>query len=87
LKIASNRVKDAGFEALGCAAAFCSGSPLMEMVRDKSLEEAEQMTEEHIISFLRGIPEQKFHCTCLARKTLELAIRKFRNIETSSKTD
>jgi nitrogen fixation NifU-like protein len=79
LKIESNVIKDAKFQAIGCAGAFSSGSALMEMVKGKSLEEAEEVTEEDVISFLKGIPKQKFHCACLAKRTLQKAINRYRN--------
>lgn len=78
LKIESNLIKDAKFQAIGCAGAFSSGSALMEMVKGKSLEKAEKITEEDIIRFLGGIPKQKFHCACLAKRTLKRAIEKHR---------
>lgn len=78
LKIESNVIKDAKFQAIGCAGAFSSGSALMEMVRGKTLEEAEKVTEEDVINFLGGIPKQKFHCTCLAKRALKMAIEKYK---------
>jgi len=54
----------------------------MEMVKEKTLEEAGKITEEDIISFLGGIPKQKIHCACLAKRTLQMAIKKYRGIRT-----
>jgi nitrogen fixation NifU-like protein len=82
LKIESNILKDAKFQAIGCAGAFSSGSALMEMVKEKTLEEAEKITEEDIINFLEGIPKQKIHCACLAKRTLQKAIKRYRGIMT-----
>ncbi len=79
LKIESNVIKDAKFQAVGCAGAFSSGSALMEMVKEKTLEETEKITETDIISFLEGIPKQKIHCACLASRTLQKAIEKYRS--------
>ena len=62
LKIEYNVIKDAKFQAVGCAGAFSSGSALMEMIKGKALEEAEKIAEEDIISFLGGMPKQKFQC-------------------------
>ena len=78
LRIESNVIKDARFQAIGCAGAFSSVSALMEMVNGKTLEEAEKITEKDILSFLGGIPKQKFHCACLAERTLKMAIEKYR---------
>jgi nitrogen fixation NifU-like protein len=82
LKIESNVIKEAKFQAIGCAGAFSSGSALMEMVKGKTLEEAEKITEEDIIDFLGGIPKQKIHCACLAKRTLQKTIEKYRGIKT-----
>jgi len=78
LKIESNIIKDAKFQAIGCAGAFSSGSALMEMIKGKTLEEAKRITEEDIINFLGGLPKQKFHCTCLARRALQTALGKYK---------
>jgi len=82
LRIESNVIKEAKFQAIGCAGAFSSASALMEMVNGKTLEEAEKITEENIIGFLEGIPKQKIHCACLAKRTLRRAIEKYRKTKT-----
>ncbi|MCK4434553.1 iron-sulfur cluster assembly scaffold protein, partial [Candidatus Bathyarchaeota archaeon] len=71
-------------QAIGCAGAFSSGSALMEMVKEKTLEEAEKITEEDIVSFLEGIPKQKIHCACLAKRTLQKTIEEYRNSKTKA---
>jgi NifU-like protein involved in Fe-S cluster formation len=50
----------------------------MEMVQGKSLQDAAQLTEKYVIAFLGGIPKQKFHCACLAKRTFQRAIKKYR---------
>jgi len=79
LKIESNVIKDPKFQAIGCMGAFSSGSALMEMVKEKTLEEAEEITEKDIINFLGGLPKPKIHCTCLVKRTLQKAIERYRN--------
>jgi len=81
LKIQAKIIKDAKFQAIGCAGAFSAGSALMEIVKGKTLEEAEKIREEDVISFLGGIPKQKFHCACLAKRTLQRAIEKYKKDE------
>jgi len=78
LDIESNVIKDAKFQAIGCAGAFASGSALMELINGKALDEAEKITEGDLIGYLGGIPKQKFHCTCLVRRALKVAIEKYR---------
>ena len=78
LKIESNVIKDAKFRAIGCAGAFTSGSALMELIKGKTLEQAEKIEENDIINHLGGIPKQKIHCACLAKRTLQKAIGQYR---------
>lgn len=68
--IDKNLIKEAKFEAIGCAGAFSAGSALMDMIRNRSLDEAEKITSEDIIDFLGSVPEQKRDCVDLARMTL-----------------
>jgi nitrogen fixation NifU-like protein len=77
LTVESNVITDAKFQAIGCAGAFSSGSAMREIIKGKTVEEAREVTEDDIIDFLGGLPQQKFHCTCLANKTLQKAIRKY----------
>ena len=58
---------------------FSSGSALTEMVVGKTLEEAENIDEGKIIKYLGGIPAQKIHCTCLAKRTLQKAIKDYKD--------
>jgi NifU-like protein involved in Fe-S cluster formation len=74
LKIEDGTIKDASFQAIGCAGAFSSGSALSDMVRGKTVEEAEKLEEEDIVKFLDKIPLQKVHCACLAKRTMRKAI-------------
>jgi nitrogen fixation NifU-like protein len=78
LKIKSNVIKDAKFRAIGCAGAFASGSALMELIKEMTLEQAEKIDEQDIMSHLGSIPKQKIHCACLAKRTLQKAIEQYR---------
>ncbi len=78
LKVEDGVIKDATFQAIGCAGAFSSGSALCNMIRGKTLEEAEKIEEEEIIEYLDGIPLQKVHCACLAKRTLRKTIKDYR---------
>ena len=61
-----------------CVQKFSSGSALTEMIKGMTLEEAEKIDEEKIIKYLGGIPPQKIHCTCLAKRTLQKAIMAYK---------
>lgn len=74
LKIRDNIIEDARFQVVGCAAAYASGSALTEIIKGMKLEEAKKITEEDIVGKLNGVPEAKFHCVCLALRTLRKSI-------------
>jgi len=50
-----------------------------KIVKGKTLEEVEKITEKDVINFLGGLPEPKIHCTCLVKRTLQKAIEKYRD--------
>ncbi|MEW6680806.1 MAG: iron-sulfur cluster assembly scaffold protein [bacterium] len=74
LKVTSGIIKDAKFQAVGCAGAFSSGSALCEMIKGKTLDEAKNLSVEDIIEHLGGLPKAKIHCACLAKMTLKKVI-------------
>ena len=79
LRTDSGKIKDAKFQAIGCAGAHAAGSALTEMIKGMTLEQAERIKEEDVIDHLDGIPETKVHCTRLAVITLNKAIQKHKN--------
>lgn len=78
LKIDSGIIREAKFEAIGCAGAFSAGSALMEMVRGKSIRDAENIRPEDIIEHLGGVPEHKRDCVLLARAALKRTLRLYK---------
>jgi len=77
LKVEKGVIKDAKFQAIGCAGAFASGSALTEMVRGKLLKEAEKITEQDVIKDLEGLPGPKLHCARLAIDALRKSIESY----------
>ena len=75
LKVEEGVIKDAKFQAIGCAGAFASGSALTEMVKGKTLKEAGKIKEQDVIKDLENLPGPKVHCARLAvdafRKSIE----------------
>jgi NifU-like protein involved in Fe-S cluster formation len=81
LKIEEDTIKDAMFEYIGCAGLQSCASALTEMVKNKTLSEAEKIDVNEIIEYLNGIPEQKYECAEIARDTLYKAIHNWKNPE------
>lgn len=77
LKIKKGVIRKAKFQAIGCAGAFASGSALTEMVRGKTLKEAEKITEQDVIKDLGDLPGPKIHCARLAVDALRKSIASY----------
>jgi len=79
IKVDNNHITDIKFRTFGCGAAIASGSMASEMIRGKTLAEAEALTDEDVARALGGLPEKKMHCSNLAASTLHKAIEDYRN--------
>ncbi len=78
IKVKDNRIDDAKFQTFGCCAAIATSSIITEMVKGKTLEEAEEISKQAVAEALDGLPPTKMHCSNLAADALKSAIADYR---------
>lgn len=77
IRVDQERVVDAKFSTNGCAPSVVSGSAACALAKDKGLEEAASISEQVILDYLGGLPEEKKHCAYLAARTIQEAVHNY----------
>lgn len=73
-----DRIAEIRFMTFGCAGAIAAASALTEIAKGKTLEKALGITNDQIVEFLGGMPEEKYHCSVMGHDALSTAIGDFR---------
>ena len=78
IKVNGDVIEDIQWETMGCAAAIATSSMMSEMVKGKTLQEAERITRNDVAEALDGLPPIKLHCSNLAADGLHNAIEDYK---------
>ncbi len=79
LRVEGDTISDTKFMTDGCGPSIACGSVVTELVKAKTVEEAEKITAEDILAVLGDLPEDNLHCPVLAINTLKAALEDYRN--------
>ncbi len=71
-------IEDVCFKTFGCGSAIASSSFATEMLKGKTLEEAQQIKNMEIVEAL-DLPPVKIHCSILAEDAIKAAIADWEN--------
>jgi nitrogen fixation NifU-like protein len=87
IRVKDNRVVDAKFKTFGCGAAIATSSMVTELVKNKTLEEAERISRQTVAEALDGLPANKMHCSNLAADALHKAIEDYKSRKSTKHSD
>jgi len=73
LKMKGNVIEDVKFKTYGCGSAIASSTLFVEMLKGKTIEEAQAIKDKDIAKALQ-LPPIKLHCSVLAEDAIRQAI-------------
>jgi nitrogen fixation NifU-like protein len=77
MKFNGGRVKDAKMQVLGCPGAVAAAMAAMELVKGKTITQAQKIKDRDVFRLVEDLPDQKQHCVRLAIKTLQQALDEY----------
>ncbi|MCK8825243.1 Fe-S cluster assembly scaffold protein NifU [Fuchsiella alkaliacetigena] len=77
INVEDDIIQDIKFKTFGCGAAIATSSITTEMVKGKSIKEAQKLTNKDVAEALGGLPPEKMHCSNLAADALKKAINNY----------
>jgi nitrogen fixation NifU-like protein len=78
IKVDDDTITDIKFKTFGCGAAIATSSMVTELVKGKSLADAEKVTNNAVSEALDGLPPLKMHCSNLAADALHAALEDYK---------
>ena len=77
IKVANEYLADVKYKVFGCPAAIAACSMMTELAIGKHIDQAWELTDDHVAEALGGLPAGKYHCSNLAASALHQAIMSY----------
>ena len=77
LRVKDNRVINSSFWTGGCGTTIAALSMVTELVKGRSIDQAQKINQNDILEALDGLPEDSLQCALLAANTLKEAIKDY----------
>jgi len=84
IQVDKNVIVDAKFKTYGCGSAIASSSLVTEMLKGKTLDEAQNIKNTTIVEEL-ALPPVKIHCSVLAEDAIKGAIKNLQDKQNETK--
>jgi len=78
IKVEAERIVDATFLTYGCSAAIASSSVTSEMIKGRTIEELQKISNKTVMEALGGLPPTKIHAAMLAEQAVKAAVSDYR---------
>jgi NifU-like protein involved in Fe-S cluster formation len=75
IKINNGRISEIRFRAKGCVPTIACGSALTELVKGRTVEEAQKVSREEVVHAVGGLPETNLHASHLAIEGLTTVLQ------------
>ena len=79
IRVKDGRIDDIKYRTYGCCAAIASSSIATDMVKGKTVDEADAITKADIVQELGGLPDKKVHCSLMVEDAIHAAIADYRS--------
>ena len=74
IKVRDGRIAEARFRTFGCGTSIATSSITTELIRGRTLEEAQRFSNAEVSAALGGLPPAKSHCPVLAEEAVKAAV-------------
>ena len=78
IQVEDDKIVDAKFKTFGCGSAIAASSLATEWVKDRSIDEAMELSNVEIVEEL-SLPPVKIHCSVLAEDAIKAAISDYKS--------